>query len=205
MRTLDETRRRFIAHFAGLGLGTTLLPGVLWGQLQQSGQNRITAEMLKAALAVSGLDFNEETRAGMVREVNRSLDRYEKLRELHIPEDVSPPFHFSSLVPGMEVDRTSRPFRVTAIRSVKRPANLEETAHWSVRQLAELIRTRQVTAVELASMYLARLRRYNPQLNCVVTFLDVLALEQAAQADREIAAGKYRGPLHGIPWGAKDI
>lgn len=205
MRTFNETRRRFIAHFAGLGLGSTLLPGVLWAQMNQPGQNRITAEMLKTALAVSGLEFDEEARTAMVREVNRSLDRYEKLRELQIPNDVSPPFHFSSLVPGMEVDRARRPFRISTARSVKRPANLEDAAFWSVRDLAELIRTRQVTAVELTKMYLGRLHRHNGQLNCVVTFLDDLALAQAIQADREIAAGSYRGPLHGIPWGAKDI
>lgn len=205
MYTLNETRRRFIAHFAGLGLGSTLLPGVLWAQMNQVGQNRITGEMLKAALAVSGLEFDEEARTAMVREANRSLDRYEKLRELQIPDDVSPPFHFSSLVPGMEVDRALRPFRISSVRSVKRPANLEDAAYWSVRELAELIRTKQVTSVELTKMYLGRLHRYNPQLNCVVTFLDDLALAQATQADREIAAGKYRGPLHGIPWGAKDI
>lgn len=205
MRTLNETRRRFIAHFAGLGLGSTLLPGVLWAQMNQAGQNRITAEMLKTALAISGLEFDEEARTAMVRDVNRNLDRYEKLRELQIPDDVSPPFHFSSLVPGMEVDRALRPFRMSTARSIKRPANLEDAAFWSVRELAELIRTKQVTAVELTRMYLGRLHRYNGQLNCVVTFLDDLALAQATQADREIAAGKYRGPLHGIPWGAKDI
>ncbi|MBI4626484.1 MAG: amidase [Verrucomicrobia bacterium] len=205
MRTLNNTRRRFIAHFAGLGLGSTLLPGVLWGQMNQAGQNRITAEMLKSALALSGLEFDEDARAAMVREANRSLDRYEKLRALHIPDDISPPFHFTPVVPGMVVDRTLRPFRISTVRSVNRPANLEDAAHWSVRRLAELIRSRQVTALELTRMYLGRLHRHNAQLNCVVTFLDDLGLAQAAEADREIAAGKYRGPLHGIPWGAKDI
>jgi Asp-tRNA(Asn)/Glu-tRNA(Gln) amidotransferase A subunit family amidase len=205
MHDPNETRRRFIAHFAGLGLGFTLLPGVLWGQMSQSGQSRITAEMLKSALAVSGLEFDEAARTAMLRDVNRSLERYEKLRELHIPDDISPPFHFSPLVPGMKVDRTRRPFRISAVRKESRPANLEDVAFWSVRRLAELIRTRQVTSVELTRMYLARLHRYNPRLSCVVTFLDDLALKQATQADREIAAGKYRGPLHGIPWGAKDI
>jgi len=205
MRDPNETRRRFIAHFAGLGLGSTLLPGVLWGQMTQTGQNRVSADMLKSALAVSGLDFDDAARAAMLRDVNRSLERYEKLRELAIPDDISPPFHFSPLVPGMKVDRTRRPLRLSAVRGVKRPANLEDAAHWPVRHLAELLRTRQVTSVELTRMYLARLHRHNAQLNCVVTFLDDLGLAQAAEADREIAAGKYRGPLHGVPWGAKDI
>jgi Asp-tRNA(Asn)/Glu-tRNA(Gln) amidotransferase A subunit family amidase len=88
---------------------------------------------------------------------------------------------------------------------VKRPANLEDVAFWPIRNLAELIRTKQVTSLELTEMYLTRLHRYQPKLNFVVTFLDDVAREQAKQADAMIAAGKYKGPLHGIPWGCKDI
>lgn len=205
MKNNPATRRRFMAHFAGLGLGSTLLPGVLWAQVNQSGQGRVTAEMLKAALALSGLEFDEEARTAMLRGVNQNLERYERLRDVDIPDDVGPPFHFSALVPGMTVDRTQRPFRVSPERGLKRPATLEDVAFWPVRDLAELIRTKQVTSVELTRMYLDRLHRLNAKLNCVVTFLDQSGLEQAAQADREIAAGNYRGPLHGLPWGAKDI
>ena len=89
--------------------------------------------------------------------------------------------------------------------AVKRPANLEDAAFWPLTHLAELIRTKQVTSTDLTKMYLARLHRYQPTLNFVVCFTDELGLKQAAQADQEIAAGKYRGPLHGIPWGCKDI
>src|SRR5204863_720178 len=78
-------------------------------------------------------------------------------------------------------------------------------AFWPLTHLAQLIKSRQVTSLELTEMYLARLHRYNAKLNCVVTFLDEVGLAQAKQADAEIAAGKYKGPLHGIPWGAKDI
>ena len=88
---------------------------------------------------------------------------------------------------------------------MKRPANLEEVAFWPVRHLAELIRTKQVSSVELTRMYLTRLHRYNATLNNVVTFLDDHGLAEAAKADAEIAKGNYKGPLHGIPWGAKDI
>jgi Asp-tRNA(Asn)/Glu-tRNA(Gln) amidotransferase A subunit family amidase len=205
MKNLDETRRRFMAHFAGIGLGSTLLPGVLWGQLQQSGSQRVTAEMLKTSLAVSGIDFSEEDRKAMLQGVNQSLTRYEELHKLHIPNNTSLPLYFTTIVPGMEVNKTKQPFRISDPPSVKRPANLEDVAFWPVRSLAELVRTKQVTSVELTEMYLARLHRINSKLNCVVTFLDDLGMQQAKQADSEIAAGKYKGPLHGIPWGAKDI
>ena len=199
-----ETRRRFLAHFSGVGLGSTLLPGVLWGEVHQAEAEEITLEMLRHALAISGLEFSDEDQRAMLQGVNDAVARYVELREIDIPNDVSPPFHFSALVPGMRVNRTAEPFRTSA-RDVRRPADLETVAFWPVVDLAELVRTRQVRSVELTEMYLDRLRRYNPVLNCVVTLTDDLALRQAAQADSEIAAGRYRGPLHGIPWGAKDI
>src|SRR5689334_12977066 len=104
----------------------------------------------------------------------------------------------------MKVNRTREPLRFST-PSVKRPANLEDAAFWPVTHLAQLVKSRQVTSVELTQMYLARLHKYNEKLNCVVTFLDDVGMAQAKQADSEIAAGRYKGPLHGIPWGAKDI
>ena len=136
--------------------------------------------------------------------MNQNLARYEDVRKLQIPNDVSPPFYFSPLTPGMKVNRAKLPLRFSAPR-VRRPANLEDVAFWPIMQLSQLLRTRQVTSVELTQMYLTRMNKYHDKLNCVVTFLDDLALTQAKQADAEIAAGKHRGPLHGIPWGAKDI
>jgi Asp-tRNA(Asn)/Glu-tRNA(Gln) amidotransferase A subunit family amidase len=205
MPTLDATRRRFMTHFAGIGLGATLAPGIIWARMQDAGADRITLDMVTDALKLSGIELRESEREAIVRTANQNLARYEEVRKLDIPNDVSPPFHFSAIVPGIEVNKTRRPFRLSAAPPVKRPANLEDVAFWPVRHLAELLRTKKVTSVELTQMYLARLHRYNPTLNFVVTFLDDIAMAQAKQADAEIAAGKYKGPLHGIPWGAKDI
>ncbi|HEX6216602.1 MAG TPA: amidase [Vicinamibacterales bacterium] len=205
MRTLDTTRRRFMATFAGAGLGSTLVPGVLWARMQDAGAERVTLAMVDDALKLAGINVGEEEKKTLVETANRNLTGYEELRKLHIPPDVSPPFHFSAVVPGMNVSKTRLPFRLSPAPSVKRPANLEEVAFWPLRNLGELLRTRQVTSVELTEMYLARLHRYNPILNNVVTFLDDYGRAEARRADSDIAAGKYRGPLHGIPWGAKDI
>jgi Asp-tRNA(Asn)/Glu-tRNA(Gln) amidotransferase A subunit family amidase len=200
-----EHRRRFLTYFSGIGLGSSLLPGVLWAEMQQDGaEPRVTDDMLKNALAVAGLTFSDEDRKAVLQGVNRSLTSFEEVRKLTIPNDVAPPFYFSSLVPGMKVNRAREPLHFSA-PVVKRPANLEDVAFWPVVQLAQLIKTRQVTSLELTQMYLGRLHKYNGKLNCVVTFLDDVAAAQAKKADAEIAAGKYRGPLHGIPWGAKDI
>jgi Asp-tRNA(Asn)/Glu-tRNA(Gln) amidotransferase A subunit family amidase len=202
---VDQTRRRFMATFAGAGLGATLVPGVLWARVQDSGAQKITLAMINEALKLSGIEVPEDEKTGLVESANRSLTGYDDLRKLHIPPDVSPPFHFSPLTPGMTVSKTRQPFRLSTAPSVRRPANLEDAAFWPVRHLAELVRTRQVTSLELTEMYLARLHRYNGLLNNVVTFLDDYGRAEAKRADAEIAAGKYKGPLHGIPWGAKDI
>jgi Asp-tRNA(Asn)/Glu-tRNA(Gln) amidotransferase A subunit family amidase len=205
MSSLDDTRRRFMAHFAGIGLGSTLVPGIVWARMQDQGTQRVTVAMVTEALKLQGIDLPEADRQAMVNAANQNLTRYEDVRKTHIPLDVSPPFHFSALAPGITVNRTRQPFRLSTAPVLKRPANLEDVAFWPVRHLAELIRTRQVTSLQLTEMYLARLHRYNTKLNNVVTFLDDVGLAQAKQADAEIAAGKYKGPLHGIPWGAKDI
>lgn len=205
MVPLDEARRRFLAYFTSAGLGATLAPGILWARMQEAGTQKVTLDMVTGALALAGIDLAEADRKALVDGANRNLSTLEEIRAVHIPNDVSPPFHFSPLVPGMKVDRTRMPFRLSPAPAVKRPANLEDVAFWPVRHLAELVRTRQVTAVELTEMYLRRLHRYNPILNNVVTFLDDHGLAEARRADQEIAAGRYRGPLHGIPWGAKDI
>jgi len=205
MPDVHETRRRFMTHFAGIGLGTTLAPGIIWARMQDAGASRITVEMVADAMKLSGLEFSEAELKEMVTSANRSLTAYEEMRAIHIPNDVSPPFHFSPLVAGMDVGRKKLPFTLSAAPAVKRPAQLEDVAFWPVRHLAELVRTKQVTSLELTEMYLARLHRYNGKLNNVVTFLDDYGRAEARRADAEIAAGKYKGPLHGIPWGAKDI
>ena len=205
LNNIGDNRRRFLTYFSGIGLSSSLLPGVLWAEMQQDGASpRVTDEMLKNALALAGLDFSDADRKAILQGVNRSLTGFEEVRRLEIPNDIAPPFYFSPIVPGMKVNRTREPLHFSA-PVVKRPANLEDAAFWPVVQLAQLIKTKQVTSLELTQMYLARLHKYNGKLNCVVTFLDDVAIAQAKKADSEIAAGKYKGPLHGVPWGAKDI
>lgn len=205
MVTINETRRRFMAHFAAIGLGGTLAPGIVWARMQDAGTQTITLEMIADAMRLSGIELTQAEMKDMVEAANENVTRYRDLRAIHIPNDVSPPFHFSPLVPGLEIDKQKQPFVLSAAPRVKRPADLEEAAFWPVRHLAELVRTRQVSSLELTEMYLARLHRYNAILNNVVTFMDDYGRAEARRADAEMAAGRYKGPLHGIPWGAKDI
>jgi Asp-tRNA(Asn)/Glu-tRNA(Gln) amidotransferase A subunit family amidase len=199
----DVDRRDFLAYFSGIGLSGTLLPGVLWARLQE--EPRLTADMLTDAERVAGLDFTDEERETMLRGLERNLEAYRALRSQPIANEVPPALHFDPVLPGMETPSVVRPFRPGRAPSVRRPENLEEVAFWPVTHLAELVRSRQVSSTELTEMYLARLERHGPTLECVVTLTEELAFEQARRADEELAMGRYRGPLHGIPWGAKDL
>ncbi len=205
MPSKENTRRRFMAHFASIGLGATMLPEILWAKVQESTNQKITLEMVKDALALTGLPYTETEATNLVNTANNNLASFERIRDFHIPLDVSPPYHFSALVPGMTPNKNRESFVISKAPPVKKPANMEDIAFLPLRHLAELIRTKQVSSVELTKMYLERLHRYQPRLNFVVTFLDDVGMAQAKQADAEIAGGKYKGPLHGIPWGAKDI
>jgi Asp-tRNA(Asn)/Glu-tRNA(Gln) amidotransferase A subunit family amidase len=198
-------RRAFLSYFANVGLGSTLLPGVLWGKLKAEPASVVTLEMLRDAAAVAGVSFSEQQFERMLKGVNENLAKYNAIRAVPLDNAIAPPLYFNPLVPGMSVDRERRGFRRSEPPSVARPANLEQVAFWPVTALSELLRTKQVKSLELTEMYLARLKRYNPKLLCAVTITEDLAMRQAREADAEIAAGRYRGPLHGVPYGVKDL
>ena len=160
---------------------------------------------IRQAEKLSGLQFERTQRNLMMEDLSGNLENYEGIRNLKIPNSVQPSIQFNPTPIGVQFDRIRRTIRWSPIEEVSRPDNLEELAFASVAELAELIRTRQVTSTELTKMYLERLKEHGPTLECVVTLTENLALKQAARVDREIASGKYRGPLHGIPYGAKDL
>ena len=205
MGSQSGNRRAFLAYFSSIGLSATLLPGVLWARLQERKAGRVTVEDVGQAAKVAGLELSEEEKREMVQGVNNNLARYESLRKIPLDNSVPLPMHFNPRVPGMSWKAGKKIFQPTKLPSVRKPANLEDVAFWPVAKLAALIRTRQVKSIELTEMFLARLKKFNPVLNCVVTLTEELAMSQASQADLDLAAGRYRGSLHGIPWGAKDI
>ena len=141
----------------------------------------------------------------MLEGINNYLETYRKLRMVALDNSVAPALRFDPVPAGMEFEKQRRPMRISQSRELEVPSDLEELAFWPVTDLAGLIKSRRVSSVELTNMYLARLKRYDPKLQCVITLTEDLAQEQARRADEEIAAGRYRGPLHGIPWGAKDL
>lgn len=165
----------------------------------------LTRDLVAAAEQLFGLQFNAAKRDSMLDDLTDNLASYRKLRELHLNNSVPPALDFNPVPVGMKFETERKPVVMSTAKRLAVPTNLEELAFASIGELAELLRTRKITSTQLTQMYLARLKKYGPKLECVITLTEELALQQAARADAEITAGKYRGPLHGIPYGAKDL
>jgi len=167
----------------------------------------VSSEMISATERLLGLDFTPAERDLMLEKVNQNLANYQQLRTVRLDNDVPPALRFDPRLPSgsLESPKPKEGLTFSAGPSLSAPADLEEAAFYPASHLAHLIRTQQITSVDLTTIYLARLKRYGPKLECVVTLTEDLAMAQAKRADEEIAAGHYRGPLHGIPWGAKDL
>ena len=165
----------------------------------------ITVEVINQAEKILGLDFSDAEADSMLSKLNDSRKDFESIRKIPLDNSVTPALYFNPLPVGFEFEKAYLPFKVSKINAVKLPANRDDLAFYSVRELGELLRTKQISSVELTKFFLERLKKYDSQLHCVVSLTEGLALKQAAQADVEIKAGKYRGFLHGIPYGAKDL
>ncbi len=187
------------------GILVTAEPAAAQGRGGQNQPMRVTKEQLKDALDILGLNFSDAEREMMLPSVNRALNGYEALRKIDIPLDTEPAFHFRPALPGKEPKPRASHFAPTRSTKLATFKDIEDLAFFPVTELAPLVRAKRVSSTDLTKMYLARLKKYSPKLLNVITLTEDLAMTQAAAADNEIRAGKYRGPLHGIPFGAKDL
>ena len=202
--TAGFDRRRFLGYFSAVGLGGTLLPGVLWAKVTTG--EEITSATIACAEEISGLKFTDAQRQQMVDGLKSQETQIQQLRTITLDNAVAPAVHFDPVPPGVTLRLpTKRAMVRSRVPARTMPRELDELAFLPVTELSELVRRRKVTATQLTEMYLARITRYDPALKAVITVTRERALRQAREADAEIARGKYRGPLHGIPWGAKDL
>jgi Asp-tRNA(Asn)/Glu-tRNA(Gln) amidotransferase A subunit family amidase len=161
--------------------------------------------MIDAAAAIAGIVVTADQKTMMLDSLVKMRDSVLVIRGMKLPNAVAPALVFDPVPGGMKLDTVKRPMKISSAPTVAGLNGEEKLAFATVRELAELLKTRKATSLELTKMYLARLKRYDPKLHFVITLTEERALAQAAAADKEIAAGKYRGPLHGVPWGAKDL
>ena len=203
VRGVDEGRRKLVTLLAGAGAGAAVFGRAL--AALAAGAPKVTAEMVKQAEWVSGVTFTDEERALMLEDLDEAASTIGALRSLPIDNAVPPAFTFAPLPAPKAPDSAATSPAPRRERPPVRPSSDEELAFAPVAELGRLLRARKVSSTELTKLALARLAKYDPVLSCAVTVTDGLALAQAKRADEELAAGKDRGPLHGIPWGAKDL
>ncbi len=200
------TRRRALQSLAALGVGTATFQRALAAQVDESGQ--VTVEMVEQAEWITGISLDDDQRERLARSLTRGKARIEALRQIPLDYDALPAIRFDPAPkpadPSVEV-RPRRDARPVESAPPPMPKSDDDLAFLPVTELSALLRTRQLTSEKITKIYLSRLKKYDPILKCVVTLTEPTALEQAARADVEIAAGRYRGPLHGIPFGLKDL
>lgn len=191
--------------FIILFLCALLIVGGAFALYYLKGGKRITTKDISSSEKIIGLRFTSKEKRMMLDSLKANLRRYQEIRKVPLDNRVPPTLYFSPLVPGMAPGKEHKLFPSTLTREVKMPENLEDLAYYPVTALSSLLRSGKITSVQLTKLYLDRLKRFGPRLECVITLTEELALEQAQRADEEIASGHYRGPLHGIAWGAKDL
>src|SRR5713226_1937291 len=181
-RTWMLERRNFMKTCSGMGLAGTLFPGVLWAQAQAQGAKKITKELIDNAAAIADVRIPDEYKEMMLESLNDQAEGYEEIYKLHIPNSVEPALIFSPVVSGTKYETEKWPMKMSAApktwpRGV--PKNLDDLAFVSVRELAELVRTKEVSSIALTEMYLGRLKKHDPALKFVVTLTEERARAQA--------------------------
>lgn len=172
---------------------------------QKAEVEKITILLVKQAQKIMGLDFTDIEADSMLIDLEGQRKSMLAIRKLNIPNSVSPALNFNPLPVAYQFPDKVNYFKASTEANLKLPASKDELAFFTVRQLAELIRTKQISSVELTRFFIERIKKYDSKLQFAITITEERALRNAKKADAEIAAGKYKGLLHGIPFGAKDL
>ncbi len=161
-------------------------------------------ELIRQFARFLDLDFTQSETDSMLSSLKFRKTALQRLHQLPLPNSLPYPFAFRPATTSKPSEpQTSPSWNIPA--NIAMPARIDDLAFYSVTDLASLIRSKKISSETLTRFFLDRLKKYNDTLHCVISFTEDIALEEARQADKEIAAGKYRGPLHGIPYGLKDL
>lgn len=205
VKTSDSRGRRRFLKLAAASAGSMVFARSLWAAAERAPS--VTREMVRQAEWVAGLFLSEDERELMLKELGDALEKARALRSVPLDNGVPPALLFRPAAdpPAGAASRSAAPRTIPGAPPPARPASDEDLAFLGVAGLSRLLASGKVSSVELTKVYLARMARLGPALQCVVTATEELALKQSAEADRERSAGRLRGALHGIPWGAKDL
>ena len=182
-----------------------LLSLVVFITIASFAQDSITKTDLMSAAKLFDLSFTQKEIDSMYDGVKENVGNYQRMHKLSLNNNVPLSLWQSPVLPGMKFAEKQESVNWNIPNNVSVPKDKNELAYFSVLQLASLIKNRKISSVELTEFFIDRLKKYSDTLHCVILFTEDLAMQQAKQADAEIAKGKYRGLLHGIPYGLKDL
>jgi Asp-tRNA(Asn)/Glu-tRNA(Gln) amidotransferase A subunit family amidase len=182
-----------------------ILPFCMIPVITASAQDSVTRSQIAGTEKMIGVSFSQTKRDSMTGYLKDRLKTYSYLQAQNLGNDMPLPLWYSPVLPGMNVPHKQIPVHFDIPDQVSLPADRSQLAFYSIPQLASLIKHRKISSEQLTRFYLDRLKKYGPALHCVIELTEDIAIRQAKKADEEIASGKYRGPLHGIPYGIKDL
>lgn len=183
-----------------------LLIGFLFAfTLIQDKSAPITSEMIKNGASIIGLEFTDTERDTMIEALTDTREDLQSIRDMKLPNSIPPSLNFNPVPVGKRFDFQQRAQKWDLIQNVELPEDRNDLAFYTVEQLASLIKDRKITSVELTNFFLDRIEKHDDKLEAIITVTRQRALEKAEQMDVELEQGIYRGPLHGIPYGAKDL
>jgi Asp-tRNA(Asn)/Glu-tRNA(Gln) amidotransferase A subunit family amidase len=166
---------------------------------------KFTSNEVESAEKIIGIEFISAERDSMLDNLSDQLRNYKNIREFNLPNSIPPALDFNPIPPGFHFPEGEMSVKFSSYKNIKLPENINELSFFTIGELAELIKTRQISSVKLTEFFLNRLEKYDPVLHCVITLTKERAFKRARLMDQELAEGKYRGPLHGIPFGIKDL
>lgn len=166
---------------------------------------KIEAVDVLHAKKIIGIDFTQAEADSMLPALNDQLKNYENMRKVDLPNRIPLAYEFNPIPAGVTFEKGKKPFKTSDYSKTVMPTEINQLAFYSVGQLSWLIHAKKITSEKLTLFFLERMKKFGPALRCVVTYTDVIALQQARKTDEELASGKDRGMLHGIPFGIKDM
>lgn len=173
--------------------------------LQSNAQDTIAKQDIVSASKLFDLQFTNKEVDTMYAGIKDNLSVYKDMHKIKVNNAVPMSLWQNPMVPGLQISTKQQNIKWKFNKKVQLPENKAELAFYSIADLSVLIKNKKISSVELTQFFIERIKQYGDSLQCLITLTESLALEQAKNADAEIAAGKYRGPLHGIPYGLKDL
>ena len=169
-------------------------------------QNKVTTEQISNAEKLIDIELTDAERDSLIFQAQNYLLTYKAIHGQKLENVVAPALYFNPSVEKVDFSKKSFKPNVWNIpNNINMPKNKADLAYYSIPQLASLIKNKKITSVNLTRFFIDRLKKYADTLHCVISLTEDMAMKEAAQADVEIAKGKYRGILHGIPYGVKDL